>query len=270
MDRVIPRRVTAGLLALFVTCAGARCASAALHVAVHPSVQTVIPGTDFDVTLDVTTGGAAFSGFHAIVAYDPAVLTPVTLSPLRYQLGSLVTNTCSSLFHVFKAGNGRDSIDVAMLCAGKDVSGPGTIYKLRFHASAVPQVTTIAFLPTPEFADSGIYLPDITWSDAAVGIGVTPTLDATAPRPVPALLASPNPARGPVAFALGVAASAGARLSVLDVQGRSVRRLDVPAGARSATWDGRDAAGARVPPGVYHVVIDGAGTRASTTVLEVR
>jgi flagellar hook assembly protein FlgD len=53
-----------------------------------------------------------------------------------------------------------------------------------------------------------------------------------------------------------------ARARVLDVAGRVVRNLGEvwrPAGMHSIAWDGRDAAGTRVPPGTYfaRVTTDG-------------
>jgi flagellar hook assembly protein FlgD len=54
------------------------------------------------------------------------------------------------------------------------------------------------------------------------------------------------------------------RVEVFDLLGRRVRTLDRgprAAGAQRVAWDGRDAAGAPVTPGLYHVRVD-AGERA--------
>lgn len=88
-------------------------------------------------------------------------------------------------------------------------------------------------------------------------------LTAPAAGVVRPLVASPNPARGVVAFAWR--GPAGARVRVMDARGRMVREL--PCGPAGATWDGRDGRGARVPPGVYFAAVSGA---AGATVRFVR
>lgn len=66
--------------------------------------------------------------------------------------------------------------------------------------------------------------------------------------------ARPNPSTGMVSFEYGAPLPGPApELEVFDSRGRRVRRLDLPAAAGRgvATWDGRDATGARVGPGLY-------------------
>jgi subtilisin family serine protease len=75
------------------------------------------------------------------------------------------------------------------------------------------------------------------------------------PGPAPPLRAGPNPFRG----VLEVSAPPG-RLAVYDAGGRLVRTLSAVVG--HARWDGRDANGRGVPPGLYFVRWrDGARTR---------
>ena len=52
-------------------------------------------------------------------------------------------------------------------------------------------------------------------------------------------------------------------LAICDATGRLIRRL---AGAGSITWDGRDAAGQKLPAGVYMVRLVGAGDGTSILV----
>ena len=64
----------------------------------------------------------------------------------------------------------------------------------------------------------------------------------------------PNPTRGPVRLAFSPGGAGEADIEILDVAGRRVRTLTRFAAARGAvelTWDLRDDAGRRVPPGVY-------------------
>jgi hypothetical protein len=67
-------------------------------------------------------------------------------------------------------------------------------------------------------------------------------------------LPTPNPATGSVAIAYYLPHTAQVRLSLYAVSGRLVRVLAdgvQPAGFYSANWNGTDAAGRRMPPGVY-------------------
>ncbi len=67
----------------------------------------------------------------------------------------------------------------------------------------------------------------------------------------------PNPARVEqgVSFRLG-SADARSRLIVFDATGRRVQTIETGS-AGLARWNGRDASGKRVPPGVYFVRADG-------------
>jgi hypothetical protein len=83
---------------------------------------------------------------------------------------------------------------------------------------------------------------------------------------------APNPAVGRVTLAWRAPAGLPADLTVLDVQGRRVRRLarGERAGAGTGVWDGRDDAGVPVAPGLYVVRLE-AGARALTrTLLRLR
>jgi hypothetical protein len=91
---------------------------------------------------------------------------------------------------------------------------------------------------------------------ACVDSLVAPTLDA--PGSVPATLAlsaGPNPTRGEVRVSLALPATEPrVRVSVHDVAGRELAVLaDGPAaaGRHEWSWDGRDARGTRVAPGLY-------------------
>jgi hypothetical protein len=81
-----------------------------------------------------------------------------------------------------------------------------------------------------------------------------PALDVDTGVNSGALRVSPNPSAGEVEFRGVLATSASATLVVCDVSGREVRRTMLSTdtrGAWSARWDGRDAGGARVVPGLY-------------------
>jgi hypothetical protein len=66
--------------------------------------------------------------------------------------------------------------------------------------------------------------------------------------------AEPNPFSGTTQLEFSIAQSRDVRLSVFDVSGRLVQVLSegpAPAGVNTVTWNGRDASGSRVAPGVY-------------------
>jgi hypothetical protein len=270
--RTFAREAATGLMALFAAFACAPPAFAGVQLAIEPAIQTVAPGSEFEVTLQVTAAGSAFNGFHVLVDYDPAALTAVPLSPVRNQIGPLATAGCSSTFHQFLYGAGVDSVDVGLLCPGVSMTGPGTIYRLRFRAATTVQATRLRILPDIEFALNGITVLDVVAQSAAVGIGMAPVLDAgDGPPPAAlALSASPNPARAGVAFEFGAPLAADARLRVTDVQGRMVLMLDAPAGARSVRWDARDAGGEKVAPGLYLVELRRGTSRDVVRVAVVR
>lgn len=98
------------------------------------------------------------------------------------------------------------------------------------------------------------------WFDAAAASA------SPAPAHGLALAVAPNPARRDVAFTLQLPDGARWRLELLDGAGRRVRVFGsgAAAGGRVALrWDGRDARGQLVPPGVYVARLS-AGTRSVT------
>jgi len=229
-----------------------------VKVALLPASQVVAPGSDFEVTLEVTRAGSPFNAFDAYVGFDPAALTPVPLAPISLQEGAYFTGSCGSRFHRFHAGSDRDTVSDALLCAGVSRTGPGTIYRLRFHASSTPQVTAIRFLPGLQFYNAGLFVNPDSSSDAVVGIGMTAAAPELAGLGVLRLAATPNPVRGSASFRIDADRAGTHRLSIVDVQGRTVRTLDSsahPSGARTVAWDGRDDSGRRVPAGQYVAVL---------------
>ena len=70
---------------------------------------------------------------------------------------------------------------------------------------------------------------------------------------------APNPSRGEVAFSWTMPSAANARLTIVDLAGRTVRTLaggSLAAGPQRVTWDGRDARGQVVRPGAYFARLD--------------
>lgn len=243
-------------LAVLALASFAPAARAGVSAALEPATQTVTAGADFDVTLTVTESGSVFNAFDAVVGHDPAALTLIQLTPISLQEGALMQEGCASRFHRFRSGSDRDTITDVLLCSGVSLSGPGQIYRLRFHASSTPQTTTIQFLSGIRFYDAGVAVTPVTTADATVviaspvGVGLEDV-----GRESPRLRVGPNPSRGATKILVETAASGSQELAVRDLMGRLVRRLPAgwfAAGRREVIWDGRDDAGARSRPGMYY------------------
>jgi hypothetical protein len=261
-DRLLWRRarvqcVPALLLAVSVSPAFAQ----GVHVALMPAQQTVAPGAEFVLELDVTEPGLPFNGYDAVIEYDPSALTFLPASPLSLQEGSYMKGACGSTFHYFMYGGDSLLISHALLCPGMVLTGPGQLYRLRFRASMTPQATWIRIRHV-RFYDAGTEVGPLFHADAVVGIGVTlgAPLPGT-PRGI-SLRVAPNPCRAAASILVECDVAGEQRLQVFDVAGRSVRLLERGAfnpGRRSLVWDGRDDRGARVRAGIYHVVLSAEG-----------
>jgi probable HAF family extracellular repeat protein len=87
-----------------------------------------------------------------------------------------------------------------------------------------------------------------------------------------ALSAWPNPARGPVDVRFSLSRGARTRIAVYDIHGRRVAELAdgaFSAGTHAVRWDGRDAAGQPVAPGLYLVrAASGAEATQAKVVIE--
>ena len=257
------RRRRLAALAVLMLCAAAP-APAAVRVALMPPTQTVTPGTDFDVFVEVTEAGSAFNGFDFVVAYNPAALTFVPLSPVSSQQGCLMTGACSGAcgqtFHNFAAAGDSVSTSSVLLCNQFSLTGPGQVYKLRFHASTTVQVTEVTFRRRV-FYNAGLFVNPVSSANCQIGIGVNLGVDDRG-RGQGRVRIEPNPSRGRVAFVIDGSGAAVTGVDVVDLQGRLVRRLD-PAGSVAGAplgWDGTDARGTRVSAGVYLALVRRQGT----------
>jgi hypothetical protein len=77
----------------------------------------------------------------------------------------------------------------------------------------------------------------------------------------PVLLAQPwpNPGRAPIRFQIDVPVARAAKVSIFDVRGRLLRRLEYPAGSHLGVWDGTDSGGRPAPSGTYFLRLEGSG-----------
>lgn len=87
------------------------------------------------------------------------------------------------------------------------------------------------------------------------------------------LAAGPNPSHGEVAISLTLPRMAKVRVSVLDANGRRVRALHtapLAAGTHTLAWDGRDASGSEVSPGLYFISLESEGSRVTRRLVQMR
>jgi hypothetical protein len=102
--------------------------------------------------------------------------------------------------------------------------------------------------PGGEIRGQMLFLPGF---EAVLGVG------GEEPRVVPGLLAAPNPSAGRTSLALRLTRAGRASLAIVGVDGRTVRELargSFAPGPHAFEWDGRDAGGRTVAPGVYFAV----------------
>lgn len=252
-----PNKIRAFGLALLLWSAWATPVSAAISVALSPALQTVAPGGEFDVRVEIPSAGSAFNAYDVVVQYDPAVLTFLPTSPTSLQQGALMLGGCApaSTFHLFSAAGDSLSVTHSLLCNGGSLSGPGTLYTLRFRASNTPQVTALS-IRFKEFFSAGVLVTPVSSTGCQVGIGIpldVPVRETGSLR----VQADPNPAWGSVRLTISGAGPGPRDVDVLDVTGRAVRHLSrgvyVPSGGGSLVWDGTTDSGARVPAGIYLV-----------------
>ncbi len=82
-------------------------------------------------------------------------------------------------------------------------------------------------------------------------------VEVDASRAAPVVRASPNPFHSGTSILFRLARPGPVRATVIDVKGRTVKRLAVgpslTAGEHALRWDGRDDEGRRVPAGLYFV-----------------
>ena len=87
------------------------------------------------------------------------------------------------------------------------------------------------------------------------------------------ILGAPNPFSGSVELTIHLVESGPVRLFLYDLAGRRIRRLldeSLPAGNAHATWDGRDASGRSVPPGVYLARVECPGKTETIRILRLK
>jgi len=201
----------------------------AFTVAGATDTVVVASGGTFTIDFVVSDPDLPFNAFDLSVHFDPSQLTNSPMSPLSLQRGALMVNACTlnQPFHIFTPGPDSVVGTLVILCDGVSVTGPGTIYRLRFNAAATNAYTHLTLGAGTSFYNGGPRVSGVVKRDVVVRIG-NPVLDAgERPRVPPAAElspVSPNPARAgrmlSLSFSLPRAESS--EVMVLDPQGRRV------------------------------------------------
>lgn len=237
--------------------AGTRVAGAVLTTAFDVSTsfeQAVgvgrLPGGDLLLVVDTNSNNEE----PRMTRFDPATMTLAPFARNGPYVGAAASNA-GTFSHVL--GNAvildtsRDSLrafaeggrgDGLRICGG--VSGGGT--------NEIAQLV--------EIDDSGV---------AFVGAPARPEGGS----PVVWASAGPNPFRDRLTLRFAAAATAAVRLEIHDIAGRRVRSFEplrARAGVQSMEWDGRDAAGASVRPGLYVATLTAGGARWRQAIVRVR
>ena len=178
-----------------------------------------------------------------------------------------MTGACGNTFHRFQAEADSLVITDVLMCAGQSLTGPGQIYRVKFHAG--PNVaTTFVRLRPPRmrFYNVGLYVLPVETADAEVRIGSAVGVDPPRQADGLSLRAFPNPARAGMTLRIANDREERQSVAIYDMRGRAVRAfpsVDAAAGARSLFWDGRDRSGRRVAAGKYLVVVQAGSRRIS-------
>jgi hypothetical protein len=228
-------------------------------LSIVPEAAVCAPGDSLTVDLQVPVAGEAFNAYTAVVTWDPSRLRLLTTEPVTDQEGPLMVDACAERFHVFAiAGDSTSAaVDHGLLCAGATVTGPGTVYRLRFQCLDTIGDTIIGLGPETVFYDAGAFVTPVTLEDATITIDASVAIDdggddpgANTPPGVLGLAQNaPNPFNPGTTIRFGIDAPGHVALEVFDTRGR---RVDVlvdgprPAGEHEVVFDGRG-----LPSGTY-------------------
>lgn len=224
-------------------------------------------------------GGASnpANGYRAPMAYfgrDAALHSAITAGAYRPRVGAAFNWPSAYNGHVFWGDyydgwlqrlekNAQGQWVVAAPVAGQPSPaawGTGFFTMVDFALGPDGDLWWLSQFSDTEFNALTGQLHRVRYTGPPVGAPAAPARALT-------LAARPNPFRDQSRLAFTLPAPASAKLVVHDLSGRVVRTLldgDVPAGETQAAWDGRDASGRDVAPGVYLARLELGGAPAGT------
>ena len=260
MPRFRSRTLLAVCLAALGTAAAGLEPAHAFTVAGASDTVVVAPGGTFTVDFVVKDPDAPFNAFDLDVHFDPAKLTSYPMSPTTLQRGALMVDACTlnAPFHIFTPGPDSLVGTLVILCSGVSVTGPGTIYRLRFTAAATNAWTQLTLGPGTSFYNGGPRVNGVVKRAVVVKIG-SPVLDAGAHPRLPSMPAldpiAPNPARAgrTLALSFSLPRAESSEVVVMDAQGRRV--AGAPWALREAGAQRLEVALPPLAPGRYTITL---------------
>ena len=260
MPRSLSRTLLAVCLAALGTAAAGLEPAHAFTVAGASDTVVVAPGGTFTVDFVVKDPDASFNAFDLDVHFDPAKLTSHPMSPTTLQRGALMVDACTlnAPFHIFTPGPDSLVGTLVILCSGVSVTGPGTIYSLRFTAAATTAWTQLTLGPGTSFYNGGPRVNGVVKRAVVVKIG-SPVLDAGGHPRLPSMPAldpiAPNPARAgrTLALSFSLPRAESSEVVVMDAQGRRV--AGAPWALREAGAQRLEVALPPLAPGRYTITL---------------
>lgn len=260
MPRFRSRTLLAVCLAALGTAAVGLEPAHAFTVAGASDTVVVAPGGTFTVDFVVKDPDASFNAFDLDVHFDPAKLTSYPMSPTTLQRGALMVDACTlnAPFHIFTPGPDSLVGTLVILCSGVSVTGPGTIYSLRFTAAATTAWTQLTLGPGTSFYNGGPRVNGVVKRAVVVKIG-SPVLDAGGHPRLPSMPAldpiAPNPARAgrTLALSFSLPRAESSEVVVMDAQGRRV--AGAPWALREAGAQRLEVALPPLAPGRYAITL---------------
>lgn len=259
MNPTIRRSLIAAAIPVVLLAMPRTATTASFTLAGVADTIAVARGETFTLDLVLRDTSPPFNAFDLDVRFDPGRLTNVPISPLSAQRGPLMTSACltNSPFHLFTPSPDSLVCTMVILCNGVSVTGPGTLYRVRFTAAATDAWTTLSFGNGTMFYMGGPEVDTLVRRPIVIRIGTPPVLDAGGRRaPLEPELdpVVPNPGRSArdLAVSFRLPREDRAEVMLLDPQGR-----------RIAACSGRFAAGVhrlplslpRLGPGRYVIVL---------------
>jgi subtilisin family serine protease len=232
--------------------------------------ETGSDGWDTGTGWGLASGGNTHSGEYVITDSPQGQYGNNEDNQLTYVGGLDLANESSAFLSFWALYALEDNEDFCHIDASRDGSDWTTLLSLTgrevvytnysvslegFVGEGADSVLVrFRLLSDEEGVDAGVFLDDVLVSTVA-----TPADDPMAEVPGSLTLrVGPNPARGAVHLRLGRPTSTDTRLRIYDIAGRRVRTLVVEPGQSAVLWDARDGAGRLLPPGMYHVNVEGA------------
>ena len=204
-------------------------------------------GETFEVPLELSAGGA-LQGLSLALDWDAAVVEPESVSP-----GTFVGDQGGI---VLSPGPGR--VDATLLGAGgRGLTGRGTLATVRFRARQDG---------APAIAIARAQGRDALNRAVPVAARGTDSFLLTAPTRTDLHPVIPNPTHGNASIRFSLVKRARVSVTLYSVEGRLVRRIADgmrEPGQYQVAWDGRDAHGSPVRPGMYFIRFESDGVSRS-------